>query len=263
MKLKILITPLIFIAIVVLLIWYIKPLFDEWASKRAVFTNKQTFAEEIKAKNEKVMAWKSTLSSDAADKNIVLEYVPDEAKEEEIIDNLNSMATDAGVALGDTAVTILSDSTAKDDLMPVTTSTGIDSAVSPDEQITDSKLAENKIQVDLSAFGGYDKLRGFLSKVASFRRFNEVASLEISKDDGSAYSDGSGANLEAGLLTAKISFIFNYAKNNDNLVNSINDSVFGQESLNMSVAKSIEEAKSVTAKDLSVGQFGRANPFIK
>lgn len=260
MKLKILITPIVFIAVVVLSIWYIKPTTDEWMAKRKILENKQVFTQEIKAKSEKVSVWKKTLEGDVADQNVIFNYVPKEAKEEEIIDNLNSMASESGVILNNVSLIFLKDLSVGNEPVPVAVG-NIDSSatLSPDEEIMDSQLTENNIEVDMDAFGEYDNLKSFLDKTSSFRRFNKLGSLKISMNDASSSADAS----TKGLLLAKISFVFNYAKDGSTLVTSINDGVFGEESLDMSIAKSIEDTKSVATKSLSVGQFGRANPFIK
>lgn len=271
MKLKILVAPVVFVSIVILLIWYIKPIFGEWSVANSTLDNKRVFMTSLKAKNEKVLNWKKMAEGDSESKEIINKYIPKEVKEEEIIDNLNSMAMDSGVVISDVVLTAPSDSNLEagaGDSAAAVIETSAD--VSPDEVVSDNKLSESRIEVSLKAFGSYDKIKDFLNKTSSFRRFNEISSLSISANNTQISSDSSvdavdSDNPSSDSLSAEVVFAFNcaYAKNGDNVVESINDAVFNTEALDMSVAKSISDSKNVIAKDLIIGQSGRNNPFVK
>jgi len=262
MKLKILVAPIVFIASIVLSIWYIKPTFTEWGLKKDVLASKKRQLVDMQDKNEKVAGWRSIAEQSTDSKNVIFDYVPQEIKEEEMLDNLNLIATASQVILNDVEV--------KKVLTPpnsVAVATAPLVGVPTDEAVVDEKLVDNRIEVTFNVFGEYAKIKDFLNKVYAFKRFNEINSFNISTGnaqttDGNTSAEAGAEETNTGLLKAEVSVFFNYAKG-DKPVSSVNDGIFNT-NFDMSVADSIKNSKNIEINDLNVGQSsGRDNPFTK
>lgn len=261
MKLKILVVPFAIIAILTLSIWYVKPKFDEWRAKKVTLNNKKALLANMLEKNNKMLVWRDMIEKNPENKNVILDYIPASVNEEDIIDNLSSIAVNNSVSLSDF---VLSSPTVVADVAASSAVNGV-AAVDPgvasaDEMVTNSKLKEQMISVSFVAYGDYDKIKNFLLTASSLKRFNEVNSLKLASNAAST-SPGAEASAATGMLKVEITLFFNYAKK-ENIVSSVNDAVF-EGNLDMSIAESIRNAKSVDVNKLTVGQSGKGNPFSK
>jgi Tfp pilus assembly protein PilO len=258
MKLKILVVPFAVIIMIVLSIWYIKPEFDTWQAKRATLKSKKVLLNNMIEKNKKMAVWREVVEKNSENKDVVLNYIPTDVNEEDIIDNLNSIAVKNGISLGDF---VISSPVATVSAAPVADpAVAVDATVAADEAITNSKLANLDINVSFSAYGEYDKIKSFLATANSLRRFNEVGSLKISSGEAPA-AEGGDVTSSQGLLKVEIALLFNYAKK-ENVAMSVNDAIFSGD-LDMSVADSIKNSKNTNVDKLTVGQNGKSNPFVK
>lgn len=249
MKVKILLTPLLLILSVAMIIWFVYPAFNVMLDKRQDLIVLNEKNDELVQKEKVINSLMSTLNESVEEQSTVMKFLPEERNEDEIISNLNSIATREGLSIFQLSV-----------MQPEKDVKVVES----DNLVNDSGLklevnsSKNKIKdfdVNLSVYGGYENIKNVISNVYKLKRFNKVSELEISKD-GPIGGDGNPANLMANFV-----FSFNYLPKID-LVTSVDDKVFTEGKFNMGVVSKINEFKSYDFYKLSPSPSGRTNPFL-
>lgn len=250
--------PAMVAIIIILLIWviypaYTSPLGGGVKEKMVKYNELKTELDVIKGKNSVIQALASELNSSSrtADKETLMDFLPQKAREYEIIDNLNYLILKEellGLAISvsqpdkKNSAAIIKEEEAE-------VSEGV-SAV-PSEKKAEPKFFE----VNFSVQGGYDKIKDIFLKVYGLRMFNKIISLKIEPavKEGETASD----SLKA---TAILEFAF---MEESGSFTSPEDSVFSKTTFDSQVIKDINSKKSTPLlPDLTVDIKGKANPFL-
>jgi Tfp pilus assembly protein PilO len=256
MKLKILLVPVLIVLIIIMAIWVVFPSLQDLNNKK-VDLEKATFKlSDIQNKNDKADILSQSLNSNTDKLNTVLTYIPNQEKEEEIISNLNSLASSSGLSVFSMTVAPVEKTEEIVAVDASATGAPVDgTGVMPVEA---AKPVISNFKVNLGVAGSYENIKNFLGKVASLRRFNIVAGLKISKNTTVKSEEQASSNN----LQANVSFNFNYIVKNNSVMN-IDDSVFSGSGFDMSVVDNIQSKMNTIVNGLTVGAIGMTNPFIK
>lgn len=269
MKIKLLVVPVMVVAIVVLSIWLVYPAYsngtDGFKEKRNKLAEEKKKLEEIKNKSANVLKLSSQLSSNVEMRDIVFSFIPETTKEEEIIDNLNFLAGSEGLSVTELSVT----SQPAGENTPAVVGTGsvfsgtmaANAATSGTEggEIAVSFAPQVKeAQVNFSVTGNYGQIKNLLIKVYGLKRFNNMESLEIRAANltEEAKKDEPTDSLQAIMILK-----FNFIKKPVTAV-SVEDPVFLRDSFDMKVINDIKSKRNIEVLKLDVGQAGRTNPFL-
>lgn len=261
MKLKILLIPVLIILIIIMAIWVVYPGFQDLSSKQATLKEANAKLAGIQDKNKKADILGQALIGNADKRNTLLTYIPDQEKEEEIISNLNSLANAGSLAVFGMSVApveVIAGVPAEDASAIAVPADG--GAAMP---VAAVKPLPSNFKVNLEVTGTYENIRELSKKITSLRRFNNIAGLEILKDEttkneATKAEDQSSSNN----LRATISLSFNYLAKDNSIVN-IDNSVFSEGSFDMSVVDDIKNKMNTVMNSLSMGAIGVANPFVK
>jgi hypothetical protein len=268
MKLKILLVPSLIVAVIILLIWVIYPAYsspltnDGLAEKLAQLSQEKDKMVQVKQKSKNVDILNSQLSSESDRKAIVMKYVPETAKEEEIIDNLNFIATSEGLSVFNLSVIKDKDSEISDAQTVPSAAGGTlaspassDSSIVSDVPVMSVRPKPSNLTVQYSVIGNYDKIKNVLEKVYGFERFNKVISLEIKKPTSSEGKAETGDALEADAILS-----FKFIKKISTLAD-LEDPAFSNSKFDLAVTEKIRTEKRVNALNLEAGSTGKTNPF--
>jgi len=253
MKIKILMPPLLIVATIIMLIWFIYPAYtngtDGLKEERAKLADGQSKLDAIKTKASNIDLLYSQLQTDKDNHDVILSYIPEEAKEEDIINSLSSVAGSAGVA---PTIISVSKSTVIVDPSLLAPATASDVAENPASS-ADSSAATMEAKVNCSVMGSYDQIKSFLDEAYHLERFNKVVSLDIKKA-----VDASGKNT--GALEADVVLAFDFIGKSSSVAN-VDDPVFSNNSFSMKIAQDIKNRNNVEIPILNIDQSGRSNPF--
>jgi hypothetical protein len=263
MKIKILIVPFMICLIIVLMIWVIYPAFTNPASKDGLLekmTTSKTEKERLDKMNNKSQnsdSLYSVLSSGSAKKDVIMKYVPEKAKEEEIIDNLNYIATSEGLAVIDLSVSVGKNSP----VVPVDPAINkamaapqLDASGNP--IIIIPKPSASVLTIKYSVIGSYDKIKNVFEKIYKLERFNKANSIEISKPSSKDEKVEVGDSLQV-----DAEFSFSYLKKISS-IQDLENPVFLSSQYDMSIADKIQSEKNVSIPGLPSEASGRGNPFL-
>lgn len=237
MKLKILLAPSLLALIIILIIWLVMPRYFEDRLKREEFKNETARLNAINEKIEKVNNLMVNLGTNTENQNILFSFLPEKQQEEEIINDLNNIASTEAVSIKNLSL-IKSPSTSL-----IISSEGAEAE--------ESEAAIKNFDVDFTVIGTYDKIKNIINKLYKSRRFNKVASLEITKNE----TEAAGNNLQV-----KFILTFSYLKKAN--VISIGSNIFSQDSFNMSVISKINNWKTINVAKIGNISGGRENPFL-
>lgn len=255
MKLKIFLAPVLLILIVAGSIWVLHPAYVEMQAKKAALAAETEKLNDIKTKNAKAEAAYGVWNSNPEKRNIIMTYIPAQQQEEEVIDNLNSLAAGSGLAVYDLSVTIPEKAKAA-------ATAAVDEAGNQTEEVSAAPVADN-FSATVGVSGDYGKIKTFLGKVNVLGRFNSISSLEISKANAPTGPDGKAVdNSGSGNLKADITLNFNWL-NANNLTVTVNNKAFASDNFDMTVADAIRSQMTTGMQALNVGLAGRENPFVK
>lgn len=257
MKVKILLVPLFIVMSIALLVWLVYPAYsngsDGFKDKWDALNNEKAKLADVQKKNETVTALYSQISSNKDKSDTLYRYIPEAIKEEEIIDNLNFMASNAGV-------TVASLSVAQPELNTNKNTT----ANMRGEELSDNSSAEDNtnytpktqdFKVTYSVTGNYEQIKDLIGKLSSFERFDGMDSLSIKKPQSDANSKGDA-------LQADMAINFNFLKKFNQTKLSVDDGIFALSSFNLKPITDIETKKNVDVLKLNIDNIGRSNPFL-
>ncbi len=258
MKLKILLTPILIIAIAIFIIWGIFPNVMTVLSERSGQEDIQKKVADMQSKS--VMAGKlaQELTVSADQKNMLDEYLPDSKKEEEIVNNLNSIANNAGVSIYNLSLDQAENG--KTNVPAVSEMQNSDLSASQNQS---GKPVD--YNVDYGIIGSYDKIKAVIDKLSHLRRFNSIDSLKIAEASASSGqpSDSAQGNASAApqdYLQADISLSFDYLP--DSGVANLSNSIFSSGNFDMSIVDNIKNNTDANAAQVTAGTAGKANPFL-
>lgn len=260
MKIKILIAPIAIIALVGLSIWIILPQANELRAEIATLKKAEKRLSETKDKIEKSDKLKRELAANVEKRDILMKYLPVDKQEEWIINNLNSLAAEDGLAIvaltlssSPNKVPVVSDKSNK----PVRANTADVDSIGMEEKPTEEYMNASVpvgLDANVSLVGSYEKIKSFLGKSKRLQRANETISFRISRP--ASNEDADTNNLQADLVLN-----FSYLK--DITVADASSQILKSGKFDMLPV--IEEIKNNTGtkfSEINVGSTGKSNPFI-
>lgn len=263
MKVKILLPPLIIVICIGLMVWLVYPAYtngiDGWKERRDQLNTQKSNLADAQQKAENVSKMVAQLEGDKASKDTIATFVPDQLREEEIMDNLNFIASNEGLSVVKLSIAPESVIKQESNLVDASGNTVTDPAnasANPSEE--NANIKSKNYDVSLSVIGNYDRIKNVLDKIYKLKRYNSIKTLEISesKAQGSEKNTAPTDNLEAEMVLT-----FSYLKKFNQAVN-MNNSVFSQSNFDMKIAQDIRDKKSVDVLKMNIDQAGRNNPFV-
>ncbi|HLN18968.1 MAG TPA: hypothetical protein VK255_02240 [Patescibacteria group bacterium] len=266
MKVKILFPPLIIVICIALMVWFVYPAYtngvDGWKERREQLNTQKNNLIDAQQKADNMSKMIAQLESNKIDKDTIFTYIPDQLKEEEIMDNLNFIATNEGLSV--IKLSISPESVMRQENTNVNSmgNLAVDSSgVSVGQTAADDLAIKGKnYDVEFSVIGSYDKIKNVLDKVYKLKRYNNIKELKISENKPQV-SGKEEAAAPADNLEADMTLTFSYLKKYSKAVN-MNNATFSQTSFDMKVAQAIRDKKSVDVLKMNIDQVGRPNPFI-
>lgn len=250
MKLKILLTPLMLIAIMYLAIWVAVPAYSGPEGVIATgekLKNSEARLADITLKEENAGNLVASLNDSGEQQRILLQYLPEKKTDEDVIANINAIASGAGVflsgvALEDESVAVVAEP--EDDIILDENGNEI-----PMEPVAPKIIAKN-FKASVALAGDYEKLRQFAADISRLKRFNEIVSMKITKGSG---TDGGALQMDAVIR-------FNYLDKVGSIA-SMGNEVFSKGMFDMGVVDRIKAKTSVDVLKVDTGSTGRSNPF--
>ncbi|NTU67192.1 MAG: hypothetical protein HGB08_04720 [Candidatus Moranbacteria bacterium] len=276
MKLKLLIAPLSVAFIIIFLIWYIYPVYTSpvdgsgIVEKTRELANKKEKISEIDKRAQNAASLASVLSSDKASSDLVFEYIPGSAKEEEIINGINSLASsnsllvynlslneedisDSSKTAEDSSAGIIADGTVSQSQAMATDLTMMMSG----ETLSSppSKADKRVISAKVSLIGDYGSMKNVLASLYRLNRFNQLDSISIKPLVDQE-------NNVTGSLKADLIINFDYIKKSSSFTDGdIDNPVFLSGSFDSKAIDSIKSIRNNPIGQITGGQPGKDNPF--
>lgn len=259
MKVKILIAPLLIVSIIGLLVWLVYPAYsngtDGVKEKRDEYNKEKETLDVISQKTANLGNLSAALTSDnnKPKQDLLFKFIPASLKEEDIINNLNYLAGNAGLSVTNISVT-------QPDKAAVPTSGLVDTNGQPIPVSAGApSMAQPELfKVNFSVLGSYDKIKNVLGNIYTLERFNDVLSLAITRGDTSQV----GTN-QAGGDTLQASAVLEFALFKKSLAPADPlDPVFNNNNFNWGIIQNITDSKNTDVLNLSIDSSGRSNPFL-
>jgi Tfp pilus assembly protein PilO len=249
MKIKILIIPFTIVLSITALIWFIYPMYsndlDGAKEKYAELQKEREKFSDIEnkiANADKLYAELQALPQ----RDILYRYIPEEKKEEEIVDNLNFLASSSGLSIFSMAI-------------KSSKSSGSASLVSGDSDVSLAKAGSlpspSNISANLSLAGNYESIKKFLESVSKLERYKEFVSLKLEKISGSE------KEVAPDVLKMTVGINFNFLEKAKLSEADANNAVFLANKPNMKAIIDIENAKNREVLKLDVTAKGKTNLF--
>lgn len=264
MKIKILIAPALIIFAIWMSIWVINPEYGKLKDDKQKLTESLEKLSEIQEKNRKIEKLSQDLSANAEAQEIILRYIPSDSREEEVVDNINYLASHEGISLYQMSIESKKSEQLAEAPFPEASApfvSGASSGSSSDgvvAQEAPKKAKPKEVLVKIGLVGTYDKIRSLTNKLATLRRFNRIDSMKIEKEESDSSEEKKSS---AGILKAESVIAFNYLEKVAS-INNINDKIFFSDKFDTSVIDDIKNKMNTSLVDLEMKAGGRENPFI-
>lgn len=226
MRLKLLFFPAIFVAVVVLLIWFIVPRYQDMKAFKADLKVAQSDLQKVQERQQSVTRLTSELNQYQSTEKFLLQYVPFAKDEEYVINAVNDAATTSEVGLVELNIVEVENKLFTSDTVGaiVDPAAGI---VQPDGSTLGSIVVPTPVMeefaVEASVIGSYDAIKKFIVGAHQISRLHDASMVTLEKleSDNSAQdianNDASPANdVEVAVSsqdnpTLLGKFVFNFA----------------------------------------------------
>jgi Tfp pilus assembly protein PilO len=259
-KAKIFIVPLLIAMMIGMVIWLIGPDFSAMLAERDKLKIEEEKLVLMQKKNEQAVKLGVELQNSSEQKSILQKYVPPARQEEEMMNSLYTLASAEGLTVSDLSFIAGNDKLAAPAAVPVEIVATSGSVPTENAVSVAANPVASDFQVSIGVLGGYEKIRLFLNKAASLKRFSNVDSLKISEVSSSANSEENPA--PSGSLQVDLVFRFNYFMQNDLIGVDADSSIFSSGKFDMDIISSIRSKLSTEILGVNVDSAGRANPFL-
>jgi len=245
-----------------LVIWFVYPAItngtDGLLEKYGQLKKEKEKSAQLETKSQNVKKLSAQLASSPEEKKVLFQFLPDSMKEEEIIDNLNFLATNSSLSVIDLSVGQPAEEAVEETAAvagpPVAADTSGQGLMGGEEGFLPvTEPAERNFEVTFSVVGDYEKVKDLLGKISALERFNGIKTLEIRKPTG---QEGTGNSLITDTVLK-----FNFLKKRD-VLPDVESSAFGLEKFSMKTIGDIKNSKSTAILKLNIDQAGKANPFL-
>lgn len=243
MKLKVLLVPFFLVLAIGLVVWLVMPkYYDDKLKRQELKTETEKLDSAVK-KVEKVNTLMADLGANADKQAVLFSFLPETQREEEIINDLNNIASAESVAIKNLTV--------------AKAQTSVPAPIASETAATSSNLTASDFNMEFIVVGQYDKIKNVVDRLSKMKRFNKTSSMLISKV---AFKNEKGEEVAGSNLQAKIVLVFNYSKKADAV--SISSDVFSKDKFDMSVIAKINSLRTADTAKISGVSGGRENPFL-
>lgn len=283
MSLKILFIPFSFIAVLVLLIGYMKPDYDVFLAKQATYHIAEQQLTQMNTRLGNITSVVNDFSSQFSDelggKNeqevLVDQYVPESVDQDRIVDAFNYLASQSGVLISSIAIekpvvkavvapqeqAMSSQAIILNGAGTATTGSSTEGAVSLNAIYPDP----NMYQATLDMTSEYASFSNFVNLIYRMNRENEIKSFSLKKD--TEKKDDKGNPVESGSLKGSlvVSFMYYPGLTNESIQNVEALPIFNVGKLGTRTFDHIKaKTESYSLPELTVGEtVERANPFVQ
>jgi len=253
MKLKILVVPAIIVICIVIIIWYLVPEYKATRADLDSLSAVKAKVSDIQEKNGLIVKLNQDLKSDINAQETVMNFVPAQKQEEGAIDNINFIASGEGLAVLNISV------------LPVIENVALAAPVQPvaDNEGGVSKAAvlpePSEFRVDVGVSGDYGKIRSFIEKMSGLKRYNNIDDLKITPIQVTQTTGAKSAPV-SGSLQADVSFVFDYFTKDKSIITADNE-IFADGKFDIATIDSISQKMQTSLVNLTVGAYGKPNPF--
>lgn len=266
MRLKFLFFPTVLIVAVALFIGVIWPGLQEYKllSSQNVELEKQLSDLDKREQNAQQMALELEEQKEARD--FVDRYLPVSPSEERILDSVNYVAVGSGVALAGIEVkeavaqTAAPESVAQGSLLTSVdpaTADSLGANLSPDAAAGKSSPVK-KVDASVKVVGELDKIKLFLANVRKLEFYNNIKTVEVSKQDAVRGENGEEEN--SNVLAATLEISFGYMPRLK--TQSSDGALFASASLDKSSYEELRDYAKQIIPSLEPEAAGRTNPFL-
>jgi hypothetical protein len=231
-----------------LFLGFVWPSISESRLANELYAKKQNDLAQLDDKQQKIDSVSTKIKADTTSTQLVGTYLPKNRSEEQIISNVNYLATSAGVSLANISLTDSSPAVVQSDanVIPMMDESGqpIVTQVDPETLL---KFSSAKI----SASGSYDNLQMFIDKLQHSGVYSKVKSFSVEKNKS---TDGQATTL----LVSDIVIDFGYLaaiKFDNNMLASF------EPTFDSTLVKSLQDFVSQKNQVIDIGSTGKTNPF--
>ncbi len=262
MKIKLLAVPSIIVLIIVLSIWVVYPAYSNGATGVMDNYNKlkseQVKLNSLQGKSGNAGKLSSQLENMSSGNDVLYEFIPVDMKENEILDNLNKMASDSGLLVYSVSIKQPQPDAATIDEPSATSADPSDPTAS---MLVSAPLSVAKsFETDVEVSGNYTQIKDFLNKMNGFVRHSSLVSFSLKKQSLVA-ADGT-APVVSNTLAASIILDFDVMKKAMLSDGNVDDPVFSDGNLDTDIITKIKNQYNVAALTLDTGQKGKSDIFM-
>jgi hypothetical protein len=264
MKIKLLLAPLLIVTTIFLLIWVVYPAWSNGTNgvreQRETLRIEREKLSNLEGKDRNVETLYVDMKNNLDKYDIVKKFIPENVNEEEIIDNLNYLASAQQTSVA--ALVVEQPAAPVAGMSEIEASEGNVQPMDPvlgvqpvDAALQVQKVTPRDFQVNYSVVGSYENVKALFDKIQRLDRFSKVISLTV----GKLKTDG-GQGGDSNVLKADAVLQFSFLKKEKTLSN-VNDPIFLQSKFDFRSIAKLQEARNVGGLKLELGEMGKTNPY--
>ncbi|MFA5777493.1 MAG: hypothetical protein WC906_03580 [Parcubacteria group bacterium] len=246
MRLKIIFTPIAFLVVVVVSIWYIWPTIQEINIKRNEVSKAVDDLNRTRDKKNNVDILKTILDNNKEKEDYILSYLPSVRSDERTTDAINYIADDSGISL----IKLTLEEGKGNVLAQIPNNAS-------DNQIDDPNVRFVTVKANL--LGKYDNIKMFLKQIYSAGILNKTNSLAISKKE---ISSEEGNQSDSDVLSVSIAMGFGHMES-VNAESGDYSNIFSKNNFDFSKEIKLHDLMTKNVPVLNEGQKGKSNPFLQ
>lgn len=249
MGLKILVIPFSILMILVLIIGFIRPAVSLMQEKQVMYDTKIDQAKSMDTLLNNVNTLLSALDNESEATQFVQEYFPQEMDQGRVIDMLNFLASNSGVA-----VDMMKFEELKQD--PIVISQEVDAAGAPVTDVSSRALVPKTFSAKVVVRGRYESIKNFLQRVAHMNRAHKTRDFSIKVPEKKGGSEESELGVLVGSFEADFDFLEPVKQQN-----ALYSPTFQKNTFTMNPYATLSDWVTENIPLLERPASGRPNPF--
>lgn len=256
MKLKIFVAPTLIVLTLVVIFFLAVPKY--WEIHSGVYKQYQDKKQKIVDLGEKeknVSKLIGTLESTPNYEDTLKKYIPENQKEEQILDSLNFLSAQSGLSVYALSISDIAKGSAGDSDVATVKRFSLESDMTDAGNLASAAPSAKVFQANLGVFGSYDKIKSLIDKIYRLERFDSILSVKIYRAQSDKASDG---------LQADLVIKFNYLNplSPKEAIN-VNNSIFSDGKFDLTIVDKIQKEMDATVGNLDNNSaVNRSNPFL-
>lgn len=266
MNVKTLFFPLSVTVAFFVAILFVQPEIKTVMADRSMLVEKRNLVMSIDRKARNAQALENDLNAHKENEDAVLHYLPNTRDDDRVVDAVNFLSSQSGLALSSVKIEKSAESVRAEDANASASSSSVilssGNGASEGASLIPAAVAPKELLVTAKAVGSYESIRDVIGKLSHMDRFQDFTSVVVTHAVPSAQSADGQPNNTSNELSVSLKMKFSYLPK-AGMKGSFNLPILDRSQFDFGTADRLKQYTSAPVPSMEAGAAGTNNPFLR